>query len=156
MKLNFWEWCKSWPCKTAKVSGWLHITQMIMGQSKEVCALTCGAGRFGRAMGVPGGRLAPAHSGWHGHADQIDGVGLQTLQKVLGAVLTWDGQLDGGHLLIGGRAVGQTVRRYTSTAEFGRKRLPGHQDIGWTATRQAQLRGTKWHWGQTKRSKTWF
>lgn len=96
-------------------------------------------------MGAPGGRLAPAHSGRRGHADQIDGVGLQSLQKVLGAVLTRDGQLDGGHLFVGGRAVGQTVRRQASAAEFGRKRLPGHQDIGRTATRQAQLRSTEGH-----------
>ncbi len=112
---------------------------------KVDCGLTCGAGCFGRAMGVPGGRLAPAHSGRRRHSDQIDGVGLQSLQKVLGAVLTRDGQLDRDYLLIRGRTVGQTVRRNTSTAEFGRKRLPGHQDVGGTATRQAQLRGTEGH-----------
>ncbi len=116
-----------------------------MSQVKVDCALTCGAGCFGRAMGVPGGRLAPAHSGRSGHSDQIDGVGLQSLQKVLGAVLTRDGQLDRDYLLIRGCTIGQTVRRNTSAAEFWRKRLPGHQDVAGTATRQAQLRGTEGH-----------
>lgn len=108
---------------------------------------TSGAGRLGRAVGRPGRLLAPAGAGGRHDAQQVDGVGLQALQEVLGGVA---GQLHlrGRRLRAG--AVGQAVGGDVAAAQLVRERLPRHLDVHRAAAGQAELRGPQGDCGGTE------
>ena len=93
-------------------------------------------------MGGPGRGLAPAHAGGGGHAEQVDGVRLEGLQEVLGAVLR---QLHAAHRAVCGCAVRQAVGRHPAAAQLGGERLPAHLDVGRTVAGQTELWSTQGH-----------
>lgn len=112
---------------------------------------TVAAGGRGCAVWSPRWRLTPAHAGGCSHAQEVDGVRLQSLQQILGAVLRY---LHRDDCAVCSSPVGQPVRRQPAAAHLGGQRLPLHLDVCWAVAGETELWGSQRHCGEEEGGRT--
>lgn len=116
-QMQKWRKC-SFPTPALK-----HLWQLFL---LVFSMFTFAAGGFRRPVWGPCRRFTPTHTGGCSHAEEIDGVRLQPLQQIFGAVL---GYLHRGDSVVRSCPIGKSVCRQPTAAHLGGQRLPVHLDI---------------------------
>lgn len=95
---------------------------------------------FGSSVRGPQGRLPPAHPGGGSDANQVDAVGPQPLEQMLGS-----GARQLQHLDLGLRAEaeGQAVQHHLASPVFCRDWQPRYENICRTPARQTDFRSSQ-------------